>query len=525
MANKTENYDYCIVASATHVGCVRKANEDFYGTEVTQNGLVAVVCDGMGGHVGGATASHIAVETILSVLKESYFENPREAIGVAIGEANRAILDYAAAHPELTGMGSTCVLLILRDAKVYIGHVGDSRIYLARENNLTQLTKDHSYVQMLVDNGDITREAAEHHPRKNEITNALGIHEMKPATVRESPIELQEGDCFVLCSDGLSGMIGDSGISRVVFRQSQYKPQERANMLIEEALKNGGKDNVTVELVEFPSLPASRSPWLNKKLLTIVAVLVLVAGAAIWGIGALLKQDPAETETADTYATNEDAFEKEVVVRKGDRDVSESQTITKDLGTIYMGKDRQVMTLVYQDGSLKYTFHESNDVKKTGEYNFEEKSELEVVSGENLKSTGPRLGKYTVYCEQKSPDKKTKFTVTAILFNGEVKVEFNFRIAAYFAKKQSPAKLAPLSEDKKATEQKSGTQSEHTGDLAPDAITTDEKAEEQAPQAADPNKQEVYGKQESDKPNHDGKSPVKPDSGKRDSKEPPVYEI
>ena len=525
MANKTENYDYCIVASATHVGCVRKANEDFYGTEVTQNGLVAVVCDGMGGHVGGATASHIAVETILSVLKESYFEDPREAIGVAIDEANLAILDYAAEHSELTGMGSTCVLLILRDAKVYIGHVGDSRIYLARENNLTQLTKDHSYVQMLVDKGDITKEAAEHHPRKNEITNALGIQGMKPATVRENPIELQAGDCFVLCSDGLSGMIGDSGIARVVFRQSQYKPQERANMLIEEALKNGGKDNVTVELVEFPSLPASRSSWLKKKLLTIVAlVLVLVAGA-VWGIGALLKQDPAETETADTYATRVDASEKEVVVRKGDRDVSESQTITKDLGTIYMGKDRQVMTLVYQDGSLKYTFHESNDVKKTGEYNFEEESELEVVSGENLKSTDPRLGKYTVYCEQKSPDKKAKFTVTAILFNGEVKVEFNFRIAASGAKKQSPAKPAPLSEDKKATEQKSGTQPEHTDELAPDGITTEENAETQAPRAADPNKQPVPDKRGSDNPNPEGKSPVKPDTGKQATKELPVLTI
>ena len=104
-------------------------------------------------------------------------------------------------------MGSTCVVLLVRDGKVYLGHVGDSRIYLIRDRRIKQLTKDHSFVQMLVDRGEITHEQAEHHPRKNEITNALGIADMKPATIMPDAILPMAGDVFLLCSDGLSAAI------------------------------------------------------------------------------------------------------------------------------------------------------------------------------------------------------------------------------------------------------------------------------------------------------------------------------
>ena len=123
-------YNYCHVAGTTDVGCVRKANEDSMGSRETKNGLVVVVCDGMGGHVGGAMASSIAVETILDFLDAEYNSDPQEAIGQAIDAANVAVLARADAQPELRGMGSTCVLLLVRDGKVYIGSVGDSRIYL-----------------------------------------------------------------------------------------------------------------------------------------------------------------------------------------------------------------------------------------------------------------------------------------------------------------------------------------------------------------------------------------------------------
>ena len=158
MKGQTDLNKYCLVVGSTDVGRKRAANEDYMGNFDTCNGLISVVCDGMGGHVGGATASHIAVDTIHKFMEEQYYNDPREAIGMAIEMANKAILAEAAARPELCGMGSTCVLLLIREGKVYLGHVGDSRIYLIRTNTITQLTKDHSYVQMLVDCGQITKE-------------------------------------------------------------------------------------------------------------------------------------------------------------------------------------------------------------------------------------------------------------------------------------------------------------------------------------------------------------------------------
>ena len=256
---KEPDYSYCQVIGITDRGLKRAANEDWLGERKTPNGWVAVVCDGMGGHVGGATASHIAVETILEYLSAEYFDDPRVAIGQAIDQANAAIQRKAAQQRELTGMGATCVLLIVRDGKVYIGHVGDSRIYLIRDHRIHQLTKDHSYVQMLVDAGEISQEEAEHHPRKNEITNALGIPQMQPATVMQSPIEPQAGDCFLLCSDGLSGMVDAKTIEHVVSQQMQLSAQDRAAKLIEKAKEGGGLDNITVQLVEFGATPTAAS--------------------------------------------------------------------------------------------------------------------------------------------------------------------------------------------------------------------------------------------------------------------------
>ena len=239
------------------MGCKRQANEDNLVHFECDNGLVATVCDGMGGHVGGAVASQTAVEAIRAFLTDNYVDNPRSAIVMAIDTANNAILEKARLQPELTGMGSTCVLLLVRDGKVYIGSVGDSRVYLIRERQIRQLTKDQSFVQMLVDCGEITREEAEIHPRKNEITNCLGIENMQPATVLEDDIIPQAGDCFLLCSDGLSGMVGDDAISNVVSRRNELTTQQRVDTLVELARQNGGLDNITVQIVEFAANPAT----------------------------------------------------------------------------------------------------------------------------------------------------------------------------------------------------------------------------------------------------------------------------
>ena len=268
-----QNNGYCQVVGLTDIGCVRKANEDFLGWSETKNGLVAVVCDGMGGHAGGATASHIAVESILDTLQTQFYEDPRIAIGEAIDIANNAILRQAQITPELMGMGSTCVMLIVRNGLVYIGYVGDSRVYLIRNKIIRQLTKDHSYVQMLVDSGRLKPEEAEKHPRKNEITNALGIPEMKPATILQGAITPEAGDCFLLCTDGLTGMISDKEILKTISKQGSLTAQERADMLIQKAKCVGGLDNITVAIVEFSVAPTMHKP-LKKKLYLLYSILV-----------------------------------------------------------------------------------------------------------------------------------------------------------------------------------------------------------------------------------------------------------
>ena len=289
-------FSYCNVVGQTDVGKKRKVNEDHGDHFETLNGLVSVVCDGMGGHVGGAVASEIAIRTIHDFLDSQFIQDPREAIGLAIDAANKAIVKQAEQNPDLEGMGSTCVLLIVRDGKVYIGHVGDSRIYLIREKTIVQLTKDHSFVQSLVDIGQITKEQAEHHPRKNEITNALGLPEMAPATVREEAIEPQAGDCFLLCSDGLSGMVSEHDIEKIVSRQRDYSTQQRADLLVQAANNNGGLDNITVELVEFTIAPEvahpikSSSSRILKVTIPVVCALVAVALGIL-----LLKPNKHET--------------------------------------------------------------------------------------------------------------------------------------------------------------------------------------------------------------------------------------
>lgn len=302
-----ETYNYCHVVGSTDVGRKRSANEDSMGSAITQNGLVSVVCDGMGGHVGGATASKIAIATILENLNNVYYNDPRIAIGESIDKANKAILQKTLEQPELTGMGSTCVLLLVRDGKVYIGHVGDSRIYLVRSKRIVQLTKDHSYVQMLVDYGQITKEEAEHHPRKNEITNALGIRNMSPATVADDAIIPEAGDCFVLCSDGLSGMVSDETICKIISRQSEMNAQERIDRLVALANENGGVDNITIQLVEFPISPNDTT--CDKKKLPIWAQIIcgitLLLALGIGGYFYLREKPTPETGGSKPIAGTE----------------------------------------------------------------------------------------------------------------------------------------------------------------------------------------------------------------------------
>jgi serine/threonine protein phosphatase PrpC len=245
----------------SNVGLVRKANEDNCGFAQTLNGNLFVVCDGMGGHVGGATASKIGVNSIIEYLSKEKYPNIRQSLHDAMVFANIQILGTAKENPALKSMGTTACILLVADNEVWIAHAGDSRIYLYVDNEkfLHRITKDHSYVQGLVDNGEIRDEEAENHPQKNIILKALGIKEDIKPTVCVRPVYPAKNDIFLICSDGLSGMIDDNLIESVL--KKEITLSDKVKELIYLALQNGGKDNVTAQLIQITG-----SSWKNTKI-------------------------------------------------------------------------------------------------------------------------------------------------------------------------------------------------------------------------------------------------------------------
>lgn len=313
------------IGNATHVGQVRKANEDYFGNFQTPNGHVFVVCDGMGGHVGGAKASRLAVESIKSFLSSNEFSDPKIAIHHSIVNANTSIIKFAEQNPELKGMGATCVMMLISKKGIFIGHVGDSRIYHYTDSKLMRLTKDHSFVQALVDMGEISESEAERHPRKNEISNALGLPNMKPPTIKKESIFAHKNDIILLCTDGLTGIVNDKGIAQVLGTNKSI--QAKSDILIESANHGGGNDNITVQQIEFTDVPAINPSSLPPKRLfknliaiSIIALLLVIGGVlAVKYFG--LKLNPSNQittieQTADSLSV-ENSPRSEVHTSKG----------------------------------------------------------------------------------------------------------------------------------------------------------------------------------------------------------------
>ncbi len=247
-------------SSNSHVGKVRKANEDSFGEFETVNGYVYVVCDGMGGHVGGQEASTTAVGSIISFLKSDFISSPQKAISDALYFANETILQKANNNPGLKGMGTTAVIVLFRNNDFYIGHVGDSRIYLLCDNYLRRLTKDHSVVQKLIDAGELSESESETHSSKNQILQALGHKGVIAPTVSQNPIRLKKGDMFLLCSDGLNGMVHELQIRNILI-DNKLTLDKKVDTLIENANTAGGKDNTTVTLIQIKESPYNQSSF------------------------------------------------------------------------------------------------------------------------------------------------------------------------------------------------------------------------------------------------------------------------
>lgn len=232
-----------IKTEATDIGLVRPVNEDSY---ICLDSAVYVVADGMGGHAAGEVASALLTQTAKEILEGLDPENITEALlRQVVLEANRRILAKAAADNIYNGMGTTASLLCLKETEAVWAHVGDSRIYLLREGSLQQITKDHSLVWDLVENGSLTPEEAQTHPKRNLLTRAVGVD--AELLVDTGNFAIVAGDKFLLCSDGLTNMVNESSIKNIINIMPVDNP---AKLLIEQALAAGGIDNITAILIE-----------------------------------------------------------------------------------------------------------------------------------------------------------------------------------------------------------------------------------------------------------------------------------
>jgi PPM family protein phosphatase len=241
------------VAVVTDLGNIRTNNEDtglFFRVadpQVTrEKGALLMVADGMGGHAAGEVASKMAADTITKeYFKNGTAGNIEKSLSKIFALANKNIYGASSANQALRGMGTTCTALVVVDKLVYYAHVGDSRAYMVKKDSITRITTDHTYVQQLVQEGQITAAEAEEHPQRNILTNAMGTKPQIRIDTGRFYMPFEENDTLLVCSDGLYDYLEDAEIAAMVNGNS---PQEAADALVAEAKKRGGHDNITVVL-------------------------------------------------------------------------------------------------------------------------------------------------------------------------------------------------------------------------------------------------------------------------------------
>jgi protein phosphatase len=257
--------DHLVPAAITDTGCERELNEDRYAVIEAINGVAWVVCDGMGGAKGGELAAQLVIDAIRNELENQSELPPSVAVQRALFEANRVIC-VRRQNPAFSEMGTTVVLTLFAEREVVVGHVGDSRAYLVRDAAVQQLTKDHTFVQDLVDQGKISQEEAMSHPQAHVLTRCMGSnlalpHDLSRFWIWEAEANLPL-DYVVLCSDGLYSLVSDGELASIV---STSTPQRACVNLVELARARGGYDNITVAIVPLAGQlrneePPSREP-------------------------------------------------------------------------------------------------------------------------------------------------------------------------------------------------------------------------------------------------------------------------
>ncbi len=243
------NYDFC---TRTDAGRARPNNED--AVLVDEGVRLGILADGMGGYNAGENASSMATTFIRTELgrwleqagRQANAREVRRAMEICVENANRAIFNAAHANPHYAGMGTTLVMGVFQDARLMVGHIGDSRCYRMRDGQLSQVTRDHSLLREQLDAGIITPEQAAVSTQKNLVTRALGVEDAVMLEVNE--IRVEPGDCFLMCSDGLNDMLDDEAIADILRLDASL--QDKATRLVDGANANGGRDNITVLLVQ-----------------------------------------------------------------------------------------------------------------------------------------------------------------------------------------------------------------------------------------------------------------------------------
>jgi protein phosphatase len=242
-------YKFC---TKTDTGRSRDNNED--SVAVDEETRLAVLADGMGGYNAGEIASGMATAFIKSEMSRWLTEvggtarakEVRRAMEICVDSANLSIFNAANSNPNYSGMGTTLVVGVFREDVLVLGHIGDSRCYRWRAGKLDQISRDHSLLQEQIDAGLVTLEQAQHSNIKNLVTRALGVEEIVLLEVNEYPVEL--GDFYLMCSDGLSDMVRDAAIAKILSAEGGL--EQKVQMLVDAANDNGGRDNISVLMVE-----------------------------------------------------------------------------------------------------------------------------------------------------------------------------------------------------------------------------------------------------------------------------------
>jgi serine/threonine protein phosphatase PrpC len=246
--------------NATHVGRVRSENQDSFGKFPEGNtdlnhpgGQLFIIADGMGGQNAGREASAMAVKTLAHTYYAGKSPSVLENLGAAYVAANDAIYAKSTSSPEFRGMGTTCVTLVLTESRVFIGNIGDSRVYKINHRGIAQLTQDHSKVAELVRRGIITPDEARHHPERSHLYRAMGPRQTIEVDYFDN-MSLTSSRSYLMCTDGLFNHVDDEELRQVVLGST---PERACKQLIQLALDRGGSDNVTIQIIKVDVTPTT----------------------------------------------------------------------------------------------------------------------------------------------------------------------------------------------------------------------------------------------------------------------------